>query len=153
MPPRRKIMKQTIVSTLASLLALSAITLAQAPQNPPPAPGQPGGGLAYAFDITKAEVDMVNKNDPTTDRQLRVVDMGSTTWVSGLSIAALQTINPATRSRRSFITTLPRSTSSVRRGRPHNGRGDRQFQTQSRCPQRHEWPPQGGAREHGWTAT
>jgi hypothetical protein len=76
MPLRRKIMTNTIVSTLASLLALSAITLAQAPQNPPPAPGQPGGGPAYAFDITKAEVDMVNKNDPTTDRQLRVVDMG-----------------------------------------------------------------------------
>ena len=69
-------MKKTIVSILASLLALSAITLAQAPQNPPPAPGQPGGGPAYAFDITKAEVDMVNKTDPTTDRQLRIVDRG-----------------------------------------------------------------------------
>ena len=69
-------MKKNIVCILSGLLALSAVALAQAPQNPPPAPGQPGGGPAYATDITKAEVDMVNKNDPTTDRQLRVVDLG-----------------------------------------------------------------------------
>ena len=69
-------MKKTIVSVLAGMLALPAIMLAQAPPTPPPLPGQPGGGPAYAFDIPKSAIDMVLKNDPGTDRQLRVVDMG-----------------------------------------------------------------------------
>ncbi|HWE51128.1 MAG TPA: hypothetical protein VG273_15150 [Bryobacteraceae bacterium] len=44
---------------------------------PIPTPGQGAGAPpAYAFDITKAEIDMILKNDPGTDRQLRVVDMG-----------------------------------------------------------------------------
>jgi len=67
-------MKKTIVATLAGLLALPAITLAQIPQNPPPVPA--GSPPNYAFDITKADVDMVLKTPPGGDRQLRVVDMG-----------------------------------------------------------------------------
>jgi mannose-6-phosphate isomerase-like protein (cupin superfamily) len=76
MPLRKKTMKKTILITFAGLLALPAITFAQAPPNSPPPPGQPGGGPAYAFDIPKSAIDMVLKNDPGTDRQLRVVDMG-----------------------------------------------------------------------------
>ena len=69
-------MKKTIVSIFAAVFALPALMLAQAPTTPPPAPGQPGGGPAYAFDIPKSAIDLVLKNDPGTDRQLRVVDMG-----------------------------------------------------------------------------
>ncbi len=67
-------MKKTIVSALAGLLALPAITFAQVPPNPPPLPA----GLApnYAFDIPAKDIDLVQKNTPGGDRQLRVVDMG-----------------------------------------------------------------------------
>jgi hypothetical protein len=128
MPLRRKIMKKTIVSTLASLLMLSAITFAQAPQNPPPVPGQPGGGPAYAFDITKAEVDMVNKNDPTTDRQLRVVDMGKYNLGVGIIHRGPTNDKPGDPIQADLSLLHSRSLRHpVRRGRPHNGRGDRQF--------------------------
>ncbi len=50
--------------TLACALALPLILSAQ--DSKPP---------SYAFDITKADIDMVMKS-PGTDRQLRVVDMG-----------------------------------------------------------------------------
>ena len=66
-------MKRTIVGALAGLFALPLITFAQIPANPPPVPA--GAPPNYAFDITKADIDMVLKS-PGTDRQLRVVDMG-----------------------------------------------------------------------------
>ena len=66
-------MKKNIVSALAGLVALPALMFAQIPQNPPPVPA--GAPPNYAFDITKADIDMVLKS-PGTDRQLRVVDMG-----------------------------------------------------------------------------
>jgi mannose-6-phosphate isomerase-like protein (cupin superfamily) len=50
----------------------------QAVYPPPAAKIQQGDAPAYAFDITKAEIDYVIKNAPANppDRQLRVVDMG-----------------------------------------------------------------------------
>src|SRR5579864_2094188 len=66
-------MKKNIASALAGLVGLPALMLAQIPQNPPPVPA--GAPPNYAFDITKADIDMVLKS-PGTDRQLRVVDMG-----------------------------------------------------------------------------
>ncbi len=65
-------MNKTIVCVLAGLLP--AVMFAQTPAYPPPVPA--GTPPNYAFDITKADIDMVLKNDPGTDRQLRVVDMG-----------------------------------------------------------------------------
>src|SRR3984957_18519601 len=67
-------MKKTIVGALAGLLMLPAITFAQTQTYPTPVPA--GSPPNYAFDITKKDIDMVLKNDPGTDRQLRVVDMG-----------------------------------------------------------------------------
>ena len=67
-------MNQTVVGVLAGLLVLTAITFALTPVYPPPVPA--GTQPNDAFDITKADIDMVLKNDPGTDRQLRVVDMG-----------------------------------------------------------------------------
>ncbi len=67
-------MMKTLVGALAGLLAIPAVTFAQIPQNPPPV--QAGAPPNYAFDITKADIDMVLKTPPGGDRQLRVVDMG-----------------------------------------------------------------------------
>jgi hypothetical protein len=67
-------MKKITLGAVAALLALVAITFAQAPTYAPPVPA--GSPPNYAFDITKAEIDYILKNDPGTDRQLRVVDMG-----------------------------------------------------------------------------
>lgn len=65
-------MKKIVLSALAGLLALPAIMLAQngAPPN-------------YAFDITKADLDMIRKTPPG-DRQIRVVDMGKYNMGIGL---------------------------------------------------------------------
>src|SRR5690349_11232571 len=63
---RRQIMKKTIVATLAGLLALPAIAFAQIPQTPPAVPA--GSPPNYAFDITKADIDMVLKTPPGGDR-------------------------------------------------------------------------------------
>jgi hypothetical protein len=72
-------------TALAAVVIYGAIPGAQAPGQgqapvyPPPAVKiQPGDAPAYAFDITKAEIDYVLKNAPANppDRQLRVVDMG-----------------------------------------------------------------------------
>jgi len=65
---------KTVLRALAILVALSAMTFAQIPPNPPPVPA--GAPPNYAFDITKADVDMILKTPPGGDRQLRVVDMG-----------------------------------------------------------------------------
>src|SRR5829696_1882672 len=81
-------MKQGLIGALTALAAVvtyGVVTGAQAPAQgqppvyPPPAVKiQPGDAPAYAFDITKAEIDYVLKNAPANppDRQLRVVDMG-----------------------------------------------------------------------------
>ena len=66
-------MRKITRGTLAGLLALPVIALAQIPAAPPPVPA--GSPPNYAFDITKADIDMVLKS-PGVDRQLRVVDMG-----------------------------------------------------------------------------
>jgi hypothetical protein len=65
-------MKRIVLSALAGLLALPAITFAQngAPPN-------------YAFDITKADLDLIRKTPPG-DRQIRVVDMGKYNMGIGL---------------------------------------------------------------------
>ena len=72
------------VTALAAVVTYGVVTGAQAPAPgpavyPPPAVKiQAGDAPAYAFDITKAEIDYVIKNAPANppDRQLRVVDMG-----------------------------------------------------------------------------
>ncbi len=74
------------VTALAAVVTYGVVIGAQAPAQqparpvyPPPAvPIQAGDAPAYAFDITKAEIDYVLKNSPANppDRQLRVVDMG-----------------------------------------------------------------------------
>jgi len=74
------------VTALAAVVTYGAVVSAQAPAQgqapvyPPPATQKatPGDAPAYAFDITKAEIDFVIKNAPANppDRQLRVVDMG-----------------------------------------------------------------------------
>ncbi len=73
------------VTALAAVVTYGVVTAAQAPATParpvypPPAVTiQAGDAPAYAFDITKAEIDYVLKNSPANppDRQLRVVDMG-----------------------------------------------------------------------------
>ena len=61
-----------IILSLAALLALAA---AFGQNAVPPVPGQPGAPPAYAFDITKSDIDLALKS-PGVDRQLRVVDMG-----------------------------------------------------------------------------
>ena len=65
-------MKKIIPGILAGLLALPAIMLAQ--------DGKPPN---YAFDITKADIDLIRKS-PGTDRQMRVVDMGKYNMGIGL---------------------------------------------------------------------
>jgi hypothetical protein len=72
-PIRRTIMRKTTLGAFTALLALPAITFAQTQVGPPPVPA--GSPPNYAFDIPKADIDMVLKS-PGTDRQLRVVDMG-----------------------------------------------------------------------------
>lgn len=67
-------MKKPILIALAALVALP-IAFAQNPP-PPPLPGNPGAAPAYAFDITKADVDAAIKNGSGVDHQIRVVDMG-----------------------------------------------------------------------------
>src|SRR5215212_2826022 len=82
-------MKQGMIGAVAALAAVvtyGVVIGAQAPaqtsgsaQYPPPEVKiQQGDAPAYAFDITKAEIDYVLKNAPANppDRQLRVVDMG-----------------------------------------------------------------------------
>ena len=67
-------MKRMIPCALATLLTLSVAMFGQQP-GAPPVFGQPGAPPNLAFDITKADIDLVLKS-PGTDRQLRVVDMG-----------------------------------------------------------------------------
>jgi len=82
-------MKQGLIgaaTAFAAVITYGVVTGAQAPAQggqpavyPPPAVKiQTGDAPAYAFDITKAEIDYVLKNAPANppDRQLRVVDMG-----------------------------------------------------------------------------
>lgn len=66
-------MRKITLGAFTALLALPAITFAQTQVAPPPVPA--GSPPNYAFDIPKADIDMVLKS-PGTDRQLRVVDMG-----------------------------------------------------------------------------
>ncbi len=55
-------MKKTILGVFANLLALPAITFAQAQTFPTPVPA--GAPPNYAFDITKADIDMILKKRP-----------------------------------------------------------------------------------------
>ena len=66
--------KKIILSGLAALLALPAAFGQNAAK--PPVPGQPDAPPAYAFDITKAQIDMLLTQNPGGDKQIRVVDMG-----------------------------------------------------------------------------
>lgn len=72
-------MKRMIGGGLAALLTLAITSVMSAfGQSAAPVltPGHGAGAPpAYAFDITKDEVDMIMKS-PGTDRQMRVVDMG-----------------------------------------------------------------------------
>ena len=63
-----------ILSGFAALLALPAAFGQNSAA--PPVPGQPDAPPAYAFDITKADIDMLLKQNPGGDKQIRVVDMG-----------------------------------------------------------------------------
>jgi len=59
-----------------ALLTLAANVFGQN-SAPVLAPGQGAGAPpAYAFDITKADIDLLLKNNPGGDKQIRVVDMG-----------------------------------------------------------------------------
>jgi mannose-6-phosphate isomerase-like protein (cupin superfamily) len=74
------------VAVLGTVVGGGAMMQAQAPAGaqgaavypPPAAKITAGDAPAYAFDITKAEIDYVIKNAPASppDRQLRVIDMG-----------------------------------------------------------------------------
>ena len=80
--------RSMVLSTLAvAFAASSSLAHAQAPAAPAQGPAvypppaakiAEGDAPAYAFDITKAEIDYVIKNAPASppDRQLRVIDMG-----------------------------------------------------------------------------
>jgi len=72
-------MKRIIVGAPVALLAMAACVFGQ--QQPNGAailtPGQGAGAPpAYAFDITKADIDLLLKDHPGGDKQIRVVDMG-----------------------------------------------------------------------------
>jgi mannose-6-phosphate isomerase-like protein (cupin superfamily) len=72
-------MKSIIGGALAALLTLSAGAFAQNGPDGAPIlkPGQGAGAPpAYAFDITKGDVDFLLKDHPGGDKQIRVVDMG-----------------------------------------------------------------------------
>jgi len=72
-------MKRIIVGAPAALLAMAACVFGQQQPNGAAilAPGQGAGAPpAYAFDITKADVDLLLKDHPGGDKQIRVVDMG-----------------------------------------------------------------------------
>jgi mannose-6-phosphate isomerase-like protein (cupin superfamily) len=69
-------MKKIIPGGFAALFTLAASVLAQ---NGAPvlAPGHGDGAPpAYAFDIPKADIDLLLKDHPGGDKQIRVVDMG-----------------------------------------------------------------------------
>lgn len=75
-------MKRIILGGAAALLALAAGAFAQQADNGPDGapilkPGQGAGAPpAYAFDIPKTDVDLLLKDHPGGDKQIRVVDMG-----------------------------------------------------------------------------
>ena len=69
-------MKRIISGGFAAVLTLAASVYGQ---NGAPvlAPGQGAGAPpAYAFDITKSDIDLLLKDHPGGDKQIRVVDMG-----------------------------------------------------------------------------
>jgi mannose-6-phosphate isomerase-like protein (cupin superfamily) len=74
-------MKRIILGGAAALLALTAGAFAQSQNGPDGAPIlKPGQGAgappAYAFDIPKSDIDLLLKDHPGGDKQIRVVDMG-----------------------------------------------------------------------------
>jgi len=71
-------MNSNIVCGLAALLTLAAGGFGQSGASAPVlTPGQGAGAPpAYAFDIPKADIDFLLKNNPGGDKQIRVVDMG-----------------------------------------------------------------------------
>lgn len=69
-------MKRIIGSGFAVLLTLTASAFAQKGA-PVLTPGDGAGAPpAYAFDIPKADIDLLLKDHPGGDKQIRVVDMG-----------------------------------------------------------------------------
>src|SRR5690242_19756203 len=73
---RRKDMNRNTLGGFAALLTLAASVFGQ---NAAAVltPGQGSGAPpAYAFDIPKADIDYLLKNNPGGDKQIRVVDMG-----------------------------------------------------------------------------
>ena len=71
-------MQRIILGTSAVLLTLAAGAFGQQPNGAAIlAPGQGAGAPpAYAFDIPKSDVDLLLKDHPGGDKQIRVVDMG-----------------------------------------------------------------------------
>ena len=71
-------MQRIILGTSAVLLTLAAGAFGQQPSGAAIlTPGQGAGAPpAYAFDISKADVDLLLKDHPGGDKQIRVVDMG-----------------------------------------------------------------------------
>jgi len=69
-------MKRTIIGGFAALLTLLPGVFGQSKENIL-LPGQGAGAPpAYAFDITKSDIDFLLKDHPGGDKQIRVVDMG-----------------------------------------------------------------------------
>jgi mannose-6-phosphate isomerase-like protein (cupin superfamily) len=69
-------MKRIIPGGFAALLALAVSVFGQN-SAPVLAPGQGAGAPpAYAFDIPKSDIDLLLKDHPGGDKQIRVVDMG-----------------------------------------------------------------------------
>lgn len=70
-------MQRIILGASAALLTLAAGAFGQQNGAAVLTPGQGAGAPpAYAFDITKADVDLLLKDHPGGDKQIRVVDMG-----------------------------------------------------------------------------
>jgi len=71
-------MQRIILGASAVLLTLAAGAFGQQPNGAAIlAPGQGAGAPpAYAFDIPKSDVDLLLKDHPGGDKQIRVVDMG-----------------------------------------------------------------------------
>ncbi len=71
-------MQRIILGTSAVLLTLAAGAFGQQPNGAAIlAPGQGAGAPpAYAFDIPKSDIDLLLKDHPGGDKQIRVVDMG-----------------------------------------------------------------------------
>ena len=77
-------MKKILLVAVAVLVALP-VAIAQNPPTPP-LPGNLGAAPAFAFDITKADVDAALNNSPGVDHQIRIVDMGK----YNLAVAVIQ---------------------------------------------------------------